>query len=313
VRWLHYALGGGAGHLTRAYALARPALAAGHEVEILAGGGFSRWLIRRLRDVPGLRVTYVDPRAGKEATAATVRARVRAGGFDRFVVDCFPRGLIGELAELVVPCPRILVARAMVPAYVERPTIRAAIDSYDRLLVPGGEGPLVGHPRAHLTAPWLVRDAGELLPAPEARARLGVSDARPIVAVMGTGTHDESAALAAIAPRLATSLAARAHVRWLGPGDDGVMWPALELHAGVDTIVASAGYNTVVEARATATPLLARVQPRRYDDQGSRVRPAERWSSCEELAARLEKIERRAPGAITYVNGAAEGARLVVG
>jgi hypothetical protein len=277
MRWLVYALGGGAGHLTRAYGLGRAALARGHQVEILAGGSFNPWLVERL---PGVTVTHLDPARGNEACAAAVRARVRRGDFDRLIVDTFPRGLLGELPALSVP--RVLVARPLVPGYADRAEVRAAIASYDLVLTPD----------------WLVRDDAELLPAAEARRRLGVSDERPVALVLGTGTHAECQELATF------SAPPSVHLCYFGP--QRPYWPALELHAGIDLLVAAAGWNTVAEARACGTPLLARVRPRTYDDQAARVRPDEVWSHPDQLARRLATLAHRPTTPIAYRNGAAD-------
>src|SRR3954451_9597630 len=119
MRWLIHALGGGAGHLTRGYALARRAVADGHQVEILAGGSFSPWLVERLGGQPGLTVTHLDPALGAAAVRAALAARLAS--IDRMVVDVFPRGLGGELSQLHPRCARVLVLRHLRAGYRLRP------------------------------------------------------------------------------------------------------------------------------------------------------------------------------------------------
>jgi hypothetical protein len=94
-----------------------------------------------------------------------------------------------------------------------------------------------------------------------------------------------------------------------------VIWPLLEVMAGIDVLVGSGGYNTVYEARATATPLVALTRPRKYDRQALRLSPAERASDetdvicgvAEHLGRRLMS-DRVIPA---YVNGVHAAVELI--
>ncbi|MCP3143092.1 hypothetical protein [Pyxidicoccus xibeiensis] len=307
LRWLVYALGGGMGHLTRAGALARMAARQGHAVTVLTNSPFAPGL--PLEDVlgPGVWVERLGAALDKRAVSAAVARWLQDARPDVLVVDTFPRGLGGELAPLLpgLRARKVLVHRDLNPTYVERFGLAHAVEAFDLLLVPGEDAPFASHPRAVRTAPWLLLEAGELLPREEARMRLGVAeaDARPVVAVMGCGTPAEVDEAGAIASRLQARLGDAARVRWLvPPGGSGSLgalgvrvWPALAVLPGVDVLVGAGGYNTVQEARATGTPFVALARSRLYDRQALRLRPDELAGSVEALEARAEVLARSRP------------------
>jgi len=215
-------------------------------------------------------------------------------------VDTFPRGLGGELVgELVgLSCLRGWVHRDLAPEYVKARDLRGFARRYDLVLVPGEDAPLDDLPQARRTAPWLVRDAHELLDRSAARARLGVEDRAPLAVVVGSGTPDEVAQLRLLAGELDDALGDRGVARFLS--DE---WPLLELLAGVDLLVGVGGYNTVHEARGTGTPLLALARPRRYDRQARRLTSDELCPGVDVLVQRaVETLGPRGP-ILEYTNG----------
>jgi hypothetical protein len=322
LRWLVYALGGGLGHLTRAGALARLAARRGHAVTLLTNSPFAPGL--PLEEVLGPGVTVWHPGAARDMPALreAVARRLEAERPDVLVVDTFPRGLGGELAPLLpgLGARKVLIHRDLNPAYVERFDVARAVDAFELVLVPGEDAPFAGHARAARTAPWLLLEEEELKPRAEARARLGVTagEARPVVAVMGCGTPEEAREAGAIASRLQARLGDAALVRWLVPPVSAApppsealrvaVWPALAVLPGVDVLVGAGGYNTVHEARATGTPLVALARPRLYDRQALRLRPEERAGSVRELEERAVLLARARParGPGPYVSGTAD-------
>jgi hypothetical protein len=209
----------------------------------------------------------------------------------------------------------VLVHRDLHPDYVERFGLARFVDTFDRLLVPGEPAPLAHHPRAASTLPWLVRDAGELLDVPTARRTLGVPEEEPVpvVAVLACGRPEEVAECTGLATTLQRALGTLAAVRLLAPDAPPRLWPALAVMRGIDVLVGAGGYNTVQEARATGTPLVAFARPRLYDRQALRLRPEERITTPEEAVERVRallafKAARAAP---SYVNGAHAAVRLI--
>jgi hypothetical protein len=307
-RWLIYALGGGLGHLTRAIALARVAQVAGRSVQVLTNSPFAA--SRSFASVLGSRVSLVriDPALGRDSVAARVCSWLEPCNFDVLIVDTFPRGLGGELAPMLarLSCPKVLVHRDLNPAYVEWADLRSVAARYDLLLLPGEDAPMGDLPNAIRTRPWLLRDRSEILDRAEARLRLKLSrDDRPAIVVMGCGRVAEINAARRLAERLETDLSDRASVRFASIIQDSenkmsrsvTLWPLVDLMAGIDVLVGSGGYNTVHEARATATPLVALAQPRKYDRQAHRLSLQERASDeTEVLRLVSEQLARRPPG-----------------
>jgi hypothetical protein len=295
--WRLYALGGGLGHLTRATALARAAVARGHAVDLLTNSPFAPGLPLESWLGPRATVHRVDAQADKAATVAAVGAWLSESTPDVLVVDTFPRGLAGELVALLptVRAPRVLVHRDLNPVYVERFDVARAVDVFDLLVVPGEDAPFAHHPRAVRTPAWLLLDADACLSREEARRRLGMDDgdSRPVVAVMGCGRPEEVEEAGETVARLRTSLAGHAAVLWLVPtahASGMTVWPALEVMRGVDVLVGAGGYNTVQEARATGTPLVAWARPRLYDRQALRLTEAERVGDAVELEAKVASL-----------------------
>ncbi len=341
-RWLIYALGGGMGHLTRGLALARRAARDGATVQVVSNSRFALRLlnsgvfslnpsiaenlsssentpeksvpIRRqplIHLEPGIELIAIPPDLGKEAVSRTVRQVVgESAQFDVLVVDTFPRGLAGELTELLPSCSatKVLVHRYLSPDYVTWAGLETFIDHYNLVVVPGEDAPLSGVSRARRTAPWFLCDTSELLTPTAAREALGVSadvecpgrlgSESPVVVVVGTGKPVESFSAAVAADELSRRLVGQATVRFASfdnvaldrAGPLGCSpWPLLATLRGVDLLIGAGGYNTVHEARATSTRLIATAQPRLYDRQESRLKPeelAQSWNHAIDLAVR---------------------------
>ncbi|MDA0867265.1 MAG: hypothetical protein O2890_12785, partial [Cyanobacteria bacterium] len=191
-RWLIYALGGGWGHLNRAIALARQAP---HPVEILVNSPYATAVETVLEDPHiTLRMLPADLSA---ATAPTYVQAWISQPANCLIVDTFPRGLVGELADILpkLQLPRILIHRDLNPNYIAAKNITAFVrQHYDQILIPGEpSAPLAHLPQAHGTDPWLLREADEL-----SRVRDQVRDCwqlpsdRPVIIICATGRPDEA-------------------------------------------------------------------------------------------------------------------------
>lgn len=318
-RWLLYALGGGLGHLTRAVALGRAARRQGHTVDVVTNSPFAPALPLEAELGEG-HVHRLGAELDKHAVRDALERRLDALRPDVLVVDTFPRGLGGELAPLLpgLKARKVLVHRDLHPDYVERFGLARFVEVFDRLLVPGEPAPLAHHPLAVSTPPWLVLDAGELLDVSSARRRLGVPEGDetvPVVAVVACGRPEEVLEYTGLAETLRRGLGPRAFVRLLAPGAPPRLWPALAVMRGIDVLVGAGGYNTVQEARATGTPLVAIARPRLYDRQALRLRDSERMASLDEALEHVSRLlpsaTRRERPAPAYVNGVHEAVRLI--
>ena len=338
-RWLLYALGGGLGHVTRAVALARAAAA--HSLDssppriwLLTNSPFAAKLPLELELGCGQQIVRIDPDWSRDAVGCYLEEVVGKVRPDVTIVDSFPRGLGGELVTLLptLGCHKVLVHRDLNPQYVEQMQLVNFLPQYDCLLVPGEQAVFSDYPHAVSTAPWLIRDAGELLPEQEARRMLKVrSDHVPVVAVIGCGKHEEIKELRELASALTSQLAERAEVRFITPalqrkqGSSEVassqltslqLWPFLQAIRGVSVIVGSGGYNTVHEARATGTRLIACPRSRLYDRQDRRLRQQEKVMTVADMyRSVVEAVEQAwAEGSrrvTSYPNGATEAVAAI--
>ena len=318
-RWLLYALGGGMGHLTRAVALGRAARRRGHRVELVTNSAFAP-LLPLETELGGSGVHRLDARLDKHAVREALERLLHDVRPEVLVVDTFPRGLGRELAPLLpgLKARKVLVHRDLHPDYVERFELERFLDPFDGILVPGEPAPFAHHPRAVRTPPWLVLDAAELLDVPSARRVLGVAGrADAVVAVLGCGRKEEVDEYAELARALRRGLGPDVHVQLLAPDVPPRLWPALAVMRGIDVLVGAGGYNTVQEARATGTPLVALARPRLYDRQAVRLRDSERLASLDEALGRVGSLlkARQAPRAQgappLYLNGTHEAVRII--
>jgi hypothetical protein len=227
---------------------------------------------------------------------------------------------------------------------VDRFDLRSWLKHFDAVIQPGECGPLAMHPQTLATAPWLLRDAHELL-APNAARRALIGrrelEGRALVLVLGCGRASEIIEMQLLADELADRFADRAVVCWSAP--DGVnstrgdgtqfispsravqlsVWPMLKYLPGVDLLIGAGGYNTVAEARATGTPFIGLVRERLYDRQSIRLADSERCADMPAVISAVEqRLQPRTPVSIQFENGVhaavrflkslAEGARIEV-
>ena len=306
MRWLLYALGGGLGHITRAIALARCAVAHDHRVTLLVNSPFAGKLPLE-RELPGAEILALNPALDRDAVARRVVEIITDSEYQVVVIDTFPRGLGGELAEILpqTPAIKVLVHRLICSEYVAAASLRQFVAVYDRILVPGETAPLEDHPRALRTAPWLIRDRDELCDRDAARRTLGVTGDRPLVLVTGCGSRNEVDEANEMARAVESAVADRATVLFSTPGVAGGYWPLLPLLPAVDILVGSGGYNTVYETRVTSTQLVAIPRRRLYDRQHLRLHPDEmaatKQEAIERVVASLDEIAEYPPA--SYANG----------
>jgi hypothetical protein len=315
--WLIYALGGGLGHITRGLALARAAAARGHTVTIIANSELAPFAMAAPAH-PAVELRVLDAALDPAGLAKLVTETVTQQRWAVLVVDTFPRGIVGDLAPLLssLKVPRVLVHRCLNPEYVAAYNVAGTVDVYDRLLVPGEPAAFSTHPKAVLTAPWLVRDCSELPEFAAARKLLAAATPdelrRRLVLLSGCGRPPEITRMAQRADRLRAALSPEIIVRFAAPvvvAEAAIShFPSVEAFPGVDVLVGAGGYNTVHEARATATPLLAFAQPRRYDLQHERLLADELIAESDDLAQRVRDTLSRTPPACqrqvrAYENG----------
>ena len=269
---LHYALGGGLGHLVRARAFLHT-LGLEGEATLFTSSRFAGDS-RVTGGLPLVRVpTSLDGdheglRAFLEATLAQARAT-------RLVVDAFPAGLLGELAGWAPPPGLVLwhVARLL-------RWDRYAADASPRL--PRFDATFVveelhdDHRRALEEASRELRPL-DLVdpPSPPPDPVEGRYDL-----VLHSGPDEETLDLVACARELAAAGGRGARVVLASPDrpaglPDDVEWrdafPATGLCAAADRIVAAAGFNAVRQTEPWREKRFLVPYPRRFDDPFARA------------------------------------------
>lgn len=313
-RWLIYALGGGWGHLNRAIALARKAP---YPVEILVNSPYAIVVGAALPYHITLKLLPDD--ISREAVRSYVQSWLVDTPASCLIVDTFPRGLVGELTTILslFKQPRILIHRDLNPHYVETKQITDFVQhQYDQVLIPGEASvPLQHLSHACFTAPWLLRDADELITVRNPlRDRFQFPRDQPLIIVCATGRPDELATFGEL-----TRILARQYrtftVRCLAaqlpldcPPDLWIThWPGIEVLQFADMVIGGAGYNLSYECAALKIPLIALPLRRQYDRQIHRAMqlstPVRNAEECMAVVAQYLENRTCKPFQLSYTNG----------
>ncbi len=292
--WFIYALGSGWGHLNRALALAR--VAAKHRsVHVLTNSPYAQRLAPVVQST-SLTIHQLPAIDSLSEAQQFVQSLLRSVEHSCLIVDTFPRGLVGELAEVVSKqndvC-RILVHRDLSPDYVAAKSLSEfARSRYSGILIPGEPNvPLATLPQVQLTAPWLSRDRADLVAAEVMRSRLKIPYNKPLIIICGAGQPKELNFFGDLTEQIAATfptatvrcLAATcpptcASDRWL------YHWPGIDVLQLANVVVGSGGYNLTHECTALGVPLVGFALPRRYDRQALRLQKYAHWVEHAEAA-----------------------------
>ncbi|MBE9199681.1 MULTISPECIES: UDP-N-acetylglucosamine--LPS N-acetylglucosamine transferase [unclassified Nodularia (in: cyanobacteria)] len=331
--WLIYALGGGWGHLTRALSLGRIA-AKYRKVRVITNSPYAQQVSNE-----GCLIDWIPDDAGFSATCIKVREILLSIDYDCLIVDTFPRGLGGELADILPQLhsiPRILIHRDINPQYIIAKNLRDFVAAnFDLVIVPG-EGTDLGLcdlPTVQYTAPWLIRNAEELperdtTRSPEAglcpSLILRVDKFVKIILVCAAGTASELDIFSQLALRLHEAfpecavriLAANCPVNcpeslWISHH------PGIECLAAADVVVGGGGYNTVYECAAVGVPLVALAFPRLYDRQEKRASKSYYVQNIEQAIATVRILlnpvkTAKKQSASAYINGAVQAVHQIM-
>ncbi|MBD0336781.1 MAG: hypothetical protein ICV62_14930 [Cyanobacteria bacterium Co-bin13] len=296
--WLIYALGGGWGHLNRAIALGR--IAAAHSpVHILTNSPYAaqvgeeleRW---RQQGKPVPTLLIFPATLEKAALCRQVQAYLLSTTCRCLIVDTFPRGLGGELADLLprLSCPKVLIHRDLSWDYVRSHHLPDFVARhYDSIIIPGeGAVPLASLPLAHPTPPWLIYGTADLAEAFQSQVSSPdqgpegclssnpFTGKRPLILVCAAGNAAEQAFFGTLTHQLQQAFP-HTSLRCLSascpPGCPPALWlqawPGLPWVAQATVVVGGGGYNTVYECAALKKPLIAFAWPRLYDCQARRL------------------------------------------
>lgn len=260
--------------------------------------------------------------------------------YDCLIVDTFPRGLAGELVEVLpelsnISC--ILIHRDLNPNYVSTKAISAFVQQwYGAVLVPGegNDVPLAGLPNVIHTSPWLVCDADEIPSRTEIyqllRIPQSVTDTStspqftPLLLLCAAGQPSELEFFGNLTTCL-TNAFPNAIVRCIAadcpPNCSPDLWvahyPAMECLSVANVVIGGAGYNTVYECAALGVPLVSFAFPRLYDRQIRRANQNSYWVQhpCDAIAT-IQHLLNQTPKKLLslepkYINGAVSAAHHI--
>lgn len=288
--WLIYAMGGGWGHLTRALSLAKVA-AESRRVKIICNSKYlkSLWQNSSWNEIVGTRkIEIIDcchlrSAVEKVELKDLIEHHLNDRSLSTFIVDSFPRGLIGELEDLLVrksgAYKTVLIHRDLNPDYVDKYNLRDfAIANFDLIINPGEGSRPAFYDVAESTVPWLIRSSEELQKSTHLLPDYFI-EARNRVLICPSGKDAELESYVGIAQKLATDFS-NYNFFFLGSAEtlferDNLRqlkyWPAIDLIALSSVVIGSGGYNISYECSALKVPLLALAQSRMYDRQKLRL------------------------------------------
>ncbi|MEM7552790.1 MAG: glycosyltransferase [Cyanobacteria bacterium P01_A01_bin.84] len=284
MRCLIYALGSGWGHLNRALSLGR-VIAKKGKVIIITSSPYSH-----LVNTEGCYLKRIPQHQNFQETYQLVRDIIiqdfqTSSEYKCLIVDTFPRGLGGELADIlptIQNIPKILIHRDINPRYVAAKNLRNFVTKhYDGIIIPG-EGnnlPLSDLSKVKHTHPWLIRHYWELesiIATP--KNILKVDASVTTILVCAGGKLSELSFFSELTQKLHQvfpECAVRILAATLPIGCCSSLWishhPGIECIAAADIVIGGGGYNTVYECAAVNVPLIAIAFERVYDLQNERA------------------------------------------
>lgn len=259
MRCVAYAMGGGRGHQTRARNLHR----ALKRLEPTLQTALCVPEDRVTRSEPGLTV-LVAPSRQPEALARWISTTLEQCRPHLFLVDTFPRGVLGEMRELCHDVPSVLITRWVVPAYYQHPPVRRALDRFQTIFWT--------EPKSDLSFPGElsepVVDDRPVLSRAEARQALGAGESPLVMALPwaeGSAWRRSEESLRTICSRRGWDL------RVAGPEARQDFSRADRYLSGADLVLSASGYNAYYEIAKHHRPALWIPQPRKIDDQARRA------------------------------------------
>ena len=284
--FLHYALGGGLGHLVRQVAIARSLQqqTAGKSIStIVANSEFAPTVAQLVAQENDDRIRFelLPPDCLPADAENLLEGLLASQRFDCLIVDVFPRGLGGDLANcfsnhslLPKSLPKVLIARNLPPAYLQEFQIESFVqENFCRVLRIEPEAPFDNLPQSQLMYPVVF-------PAEPAAGPSSLERGQRRVLVVGSGTAAECLALRELADDLRTissnadNLSQPCEFHFHGPpmnrSDDQFCWPPSSQLAGFDLVIGNAGYNLYWETQLAQIPAILFARTRKYDDQSLR-------------------------------------------
>ena len=280
--FLHYALGGGLGHLVRQLAIAQSLqkqTASQSKSTVVANSEFAPTVAQLITKETRSRVQFelLSPDCLPAEAERVLDRLLACQQFDCLIVDVFPRGLGGELVSCFGKhsvLPKVLVARNLPSAYLRQFQVESFVrKNFCRVLRIEPAAPFESLPQSQLTCPVVFSSE------PTVSDSNAVQRRHRKVLVVGSGTNTECLALRKLTDDLrkltntsaVNKSALPCEFEFHGPSanssDDQFHWPPSSQLAGFDLVIGNAGYNLYWETQLAPVPAVLFAQPRKYDDQ----------------------------------------------
>lgn len=262
MRVLFYSLGGGFGHLCRSLAVAR----------LLRNTRGAR--VRML--VPRRSLAWVDPNIEASAPLRPVAEELSRWVWeqltqfrpDLFVVDVFPRGVLGELPSGLT-LPKVLLTRWVEPEYYRRREVEEALGCYQAIFT---SEPFTGaeefREKKTVVPVQPIVWTSPSCSGEEARSRLGGAS-KPLVVALGSGPPPAQERLRE--RLLQFCLERNWQLSFLSPVLGCESKEVGTWLRGADLVVSAAGYQSYYEIVQAGVPVIFLPQRRKYDNQAQRA------------------------------------------
>ena len=203
--FLHYALGGGLGHIVRQLAIANSVqkqVAGKSKSTIVTTSEFAPLIAQLVahQDHDHIQFELLPPNCLPTESEHLLSKLIDSKPFACLVVDVFPRGLGGELVNCFAKqlnLPKVLVARNLPSAYLHQYQVESFVENnYQRVFRIEPEAPFENLPQSQLTCP-VVSQSATTSPTPAT-----TRDDERRVLVIGSGTQAECQELRRLADDL---------------------------------------------------------------------------------------------------------------
>ena len=317
---LFYAFGSGLGHLNRTMAVVRKLLPlVDGSITVLTNSRYHNLY----RECP---IQYINSRAlSEDECKRRIGEYLEGAALRMLVVDTFPRGIAGELADVLgrSDFKKILIRRILKDDYVEKFSIDAFISRHFDSVIHAEEIPGAPAPDA-VCCPVLIRDYDELPGIEASRRLLNVEEGQKVILAAATGEEEELHQFHRMVLELFKELNPPGFSLRLVPQNPGLErddrissvshFPLIEALPAADILIGPCGYNLFHESGALQIPRVFSPREKKYDDQRKRA-GALGALNPEELRIRVEElieyaaVRHRSP--VSYRNRAVDAAQCI--
>lgn len=334
--YLIYALGGGWGHLNRCLSLAQ-LLIVKAQVKIIINSPYFPYInnyLNQTNQINQIKYFFLDSQTEINLITQEIKEIILKIDYNCLIVDTFPRGLGGELTEILphLKVKKILIHRDLNPRYIKLKNIEEFVkNNYDLILIPeeGNNLPFANFPHSYFTPPWLIKNSDQLIPKNQAYSFLNINQLpdRKVIIIIASGQIEELEIYGEIANYFEQNsnyiirLISAIKPQNCPPEICYSYYPAIDLLTIADLVIGGGGYNTISEVMALKIPLIVLPQPRLYDRQLMRIqRIVEKGNYYIKIATNLQEVITTAnyllhkikkESNFNYHNGVLEALKLI--